>query len=67
MCAYMSPVNLKALKEGFKKAGKKLDMGKSCLRFRELDDIPLDLIGKIIASTSKKKWIEIYQASHAGK
>ncbi|MGH7724944.1 MAG: iron chaperone [Candidatus Eiseniibacteriota bacterium] len=34
----------------FKKAGKKLDMGKSCVRFRSLEDPPLDVIGKAIAS-----------------
>ncbi len=31
---------------------KKLDMGKSCVRFRSLDDLPLDLIGQVISRTS---------------
>jgi uncharacterized protein YdhG (YjbR/CyaY superfamily) len=63
MCAYMNPKTLKLLQDGFAKAGKKLDMGKSCIRFRKLEDVPLDLIGKVIASVPKKKWIAIYQAS----
>jgi uncharacterized protein YdhG (YjbR/CyaY superfamily) len=63
MCTYMNPKIQKLLQDGFKKAGKKLDMGKACIRFRKLDDIPLDLIGQVIASVSKKKWIEIYEAS----
>jgi len=37
--------------------GKKLDMGKSCVRFKRLDDLPLDLIGKEIRSTSVSDFI----------
>ena len=65
MCAYMNPKTQKVLQDGFAKAGKKLDMGKSCVRFRKLEDVPLDLIGKVTASVSKKKWIAIYEASRA--
>jgi uncharacterized protein YdhG (YjbR/CyaY superfamily) len=63
MCAYMDPKTQKMLQDGFKKAGKKLDMGKSCIRFKKLEDVPWEVIGKIIASVSMKKWIEIYVAS----
>ncbi|HVS36054.1 MAG TPA: DUF1801 domain-containing protein [Gemmataceae bacterium] len=45
------------LKEQFKKAGKKLDMGKSCLRFRKLEDLPLDVIGKFVAKVPPEKYI----------
>jgi hypothetical protein len=51
------------LAEAFKKAGKKLDMGKSCLRFRTLDDLPLDAIAKAIASTTPERYIAMYEAS----
>jgi hypothetical protein len=51
------------LKKGFKKAGKKLDMGKSCVRFRKLEDIPLDVIGELIASTPPEAMIERYEKS----
>ena len=51
------------LRKAFEDAGKKLDMGKSCIRFKTADDLPLDAIGDIIASFPAEKWIEIYEAS----
>ena len=47
----------------YAKTGKKLDMGKSCVRFKKLDDLPLDLIGKTIAATPPDKLIERYERS----
>jgi hypothetical protein len=41
----------------YKKTGKKLDMGKSCLRFKSADDLPLDLIGKLIARVTPEQYI----------
>ena len=55
----------KTLREEFTKAGKKLDMGKSCVRFKSLDDLPLDVIGKAIASTPPEKLIERHERSRA--
>jgi uncharacterized protein YdhG (YjbR/CyaY superfamily) len=49
------------LKEGFEQAGKRLDMGKSCVRFRKLDDVPLDVIAGVIASTTPEQFIAIYE------
>ena len=49
--------------EEFRKAGKKLDMGKSCVRFKKLEDLPLETIGKAIRGTSVEKLIEIYESS----
>lgn len=43
--------------------GKKLDMGKSCLRFKKPDDLPLDAIGELIASMSVDDYIAVYEAS----
>lgn len=51
------------LRDGFKAAGKKLDMGKSCIHFKSPDDLPLDVVGELIASVSVEKWIEIYEKS----
>jgi len=51
------------LRDGFKAAGKKLDMGKSCVRFKSPDDLPLDVVGELIASVPVEKWIEIYERS----
>ncbi|MDQ3698390.1 MAG: DUF1801 domain-containing protein [Gemmatimonadota bacterium] len=66
MGAYADPVQDRLLKEEFKRAGKKLDMGKSCLRFRKLEDIPLDVIGRIIASTPPDEMIARYEESRRG-
>ncbi|HVG22577.1 MAG TPA: DUF1801 domain-containing protein, partial [Thermoanaerobaculia bacterium] len=51
MGAYMSPKQTAALQEGFAREGKKLDMGKSCVRFKSVGDLSLDTIGEVIAST----------------
>ena len=50
---------------GFAAAGKKLDMGKSCVRFRKLDDLPLDIIAQAIARTPTAEFITAYEASRA--
>lgn len=44
-------------------AGRKLDMGKSCMRFKRLGDLPLDVIGKAIARTPVAEFIEHYEAA----
>jgi hypothetical protein len=44
-------------------ADKTLDMGKSCLRFKRLEDLPLDVIGELIARTSVDDFITIYERS----
>ncbi len=51
------------LMEGFEKTGKKPDVGKSCVRFKRVDDIPLDVIGELIAGTPPEKLIALYEAS----
>jgi len=48
-------------KDEYKKSGKKLDMGKSCVRFKKLDDLPLELIGKVIKRISVEQYIKIYE------
>ena len=45
------------------KTGKKLDMGKCCIRFRKLDDLALDLLGEVIRKTPAKVYIEYYKAA----
>ena len=51
------------LRESFRAAGQKLDMGKSCVRFRKLEDLPLEVIGEIIASTPPEEFIKNYEAA----
>jgi hypothetical protein len=42
---------------GFKAAGKKLDMGKACIRFRRLEDLSLEVIGRLVAATPMKAYV----------
>jgi hypothetical protein len=51
------------LRDGAAAAGKKLDMGKCCLRFRKADDLPLQAIGQLIASMPVDDYIAVYEAS----
>ncbi len=51
--------------DAYKATGKRMDMGQSCVRFRKLDDLPLDLIGEAIATHSVDEFIEIYEASRS--
>ena len=52
-----------AFLERYRESGKRLDMGKSCVRFRKLDDLPVDLIGEAIASMDVEGFIETYEAT----
>ena len=54
------------LKDGFAQAGKKLDMGKSCVRFKKLEDLPLDVIGRVVASTPPDAFIAQYEQARKG-
>ena len=51
------------IKAQFTKAGKRLDTGKSCLRFKSLDDLPLDVIGAVIGSTTVEAYLARYKRS----
>jgi len=62
-CAYMDEARSERLREAFARAGKKIDMGKSCIRFKSLDDLELDAIAAEIASTSPEDFIVRYEAS----
>ena len=67
MGCYMDPKQTKTLADAFKKKGTKFDMGKSCLRFKRADDLPLDAIGKIVGSLSVDDYIAAYERSRASK
>lgn len=51
----------------FKKSGKRLDMGKSCIRFRHAADLPLNLIGRAVARTSVDDFIASYEKARPAK
>ena len=61
MCVYGHAPTGAWFKEEFRKTGKKLDMGKACIRFKKLDDLPLDLIGRAIARVSVESYISVYE------
>lgn len=41
----------------------KLDMGKSCIRFKKMDDIPYGLIGELLSKITVQQWIDLYEKS----
>jgi len=49
------------VKEYPKHTDAKLDMGKSCVRFKKMDKIPFDLIGKLMHKMSVNDWIKLYE------
>ncbi|MEO6818297.1 MAG: DUF1801 domain-containing protein [Ginsengibacter sp.] len=49
--------------EYLKHSKAKLDMGKSCIRFKKLDEIPYELIGELTRKISVKEWIKMYEFS----
>jgi hypothetical protein len=62
---YGDPSIAKWFKAEYKKSGKKLDMGKSCIRFTKLDDLPLGLIGRAIARTPLQAFVRRCEAAHS--
>ena len=64
-CVYASKERTERLKAAFATAGKKLDMGKSCIRFKKADDLALDAIAEEIASTTPDEYIRIYEEARA--
>ena len=60
---WMDPSGESWLKSEFEKAGKKLDMGKSCIRFRTLERVPLEVIGKVAGALGVDEFIQIYEES----
>jgi hypothetical protein len=61
MGVYASEDDRRDFEERYKATGKRLDMGKSCVRFQQADDLPLDLIGEVIAGTSVDEYIARYE------
>jgi Domain of unknown function (DU1801) len=52
-------------RERYANSGSKLNMGKSCVRFKNLEDLPLRVIGEAISRLSPEMLIERYEASRA--
>jgi len=63
MPVYSSPALLDQLKRGFETSGKRLDIGKACIRYRRAEDLDLETIGDVVASVPMAKWIALANAS----
>ena len=62
MSIYANPALLKWFVSAYTKAGAgKLDMGKSCIRFKKMDKIPFELIGELASKITVEEWIAIYE------
>ena len=62
-CIYTDQKVQKRFVEAWKKSGKRLDMGKSCVRVKKLEDVPLDVLGATIKSIRAKDFIASYEAN----
>ena len=62
---YAQPERRRRFEQAFKKAGKKLDMGKSCVRFKRVEDLPLNVIGDTIASIGLDEYVATLRAFDA--
>lgn len=72
MAVYLSGVYCdESLKNSFETAykatGKKMDMGKSCVRFKKLENLPLEVIGQAIASQEMERFIQLSNANRNKK
>lgn len=66
MCVYGSPEQEAWFRGAWAEAGKKLDMGKSCVRFKRLEDVPLEVIGEAIRRVPAAAYVKAYQSQLEG-
>ncbi len=62
MCLYLEEGGEEWFRAEYAKTGKKLDMGKSCLRFKKLENLALDLVGQVIARAPVDKYVAHYES-----
>src|SRR5262245_34994403 len=55
MCVYGNEEQRRSFEESWKRTGKKLDMGKSCIRFKKVEDLALDVLGEAIRRVPARK------------
>jgi hypothetical protein len=75
MCHYGDSAEDKWFRTAWRKTGKKLDMGRCCVRFKKIEDVPLEVVGEAIRRVPAKKYIAIYEkmlgperlAKHTGR
>lgn len=67
MGLYADPDLLNWFTKEYAKTGKKLDMGKSCIRFKRMDKIPYQLIGELVSRMSLDDYLKLYTANVPGR
>jgi Domain of unknown function (DU1801) len=67
MSVYGDPATRRWFEREYRASGKRLDMGKSCVRFRSLADLPLDLVGEAIRRVTVDGYIDHYEKTARGK
>lgn len=63
MCVYSDRKNQEWFRKEWARSGKKLDMGKSCIRFRKVEDLALPVIAKAVARVSARKYMKNVEAT----
>ncbi len=61
MSTYMDGAEGKRFRQEWLKTGKKLDMGKCCVRFKKIEDVPLEVVGAAIKRVPAKQYIALYE------
>jgi hypothetical protein len=61
MSVYGDPATRRWFEKAYRASGKKLDMGKSCVRFKTVDDLPLDVVGEAIHRVTVDGYIDYYE------
>jgi uncharacterized protein YdhG (YjbR/CyaY superfamily) len=62
---YTDPALDGRIRQAYAEAGKRLDMGKSCLRFKRFEEVETSVIAEVIAAVSPDRFIELYEAGRA--
>ena len=65
-CIYASPEEQERFRAEWIASGKKLDMGKSCVRVKKLEDVPLDVLARMLKRVTAKKFVTAYEAGLSG-
>jgi hypothetical protein len=61
-CVYSDSAQYKWFQKAWAETGKKLDMGKACVRFKKVDDLALDVVGEVIRRNPVKAYIKMYES-----
>lgn len=64
-CLYCGDSTASWFQQAWTKSGKKLDMGKSCIRFKKLDDLALDVVAELLRRTTAQQYIRNYESALA--